>query len=164
VVWVGLLEKPLEVVCGWPCQTPIAASGGQDVSHARAARHLVMAIIMAGRGHGPLRALLVPLVAALDTLLGIVSTDIERCLHVAARGGLPASLCWVKHDHLIDGGALGGDAARLLERAPEEVAMSILSRALCATFRWCARSFLAGLVVNLRFVALSLSLPWHGLG
>jgi hypothetical protein len=32
-----------------------------------------------------------------------------------------------KHDHLVDGGALGGDDTRLLERVHEEVAMSALS-------------------------------------
>jgi hypothetical protein len=40
-----------------------------------------------------------------------------------ARGCLPTSLGRAKHDHLITGGALGGDVVRLLECFPEEVAM-----------------------------------------
>jgi hypothetical protein len=83
---------------------------------------------------------------------------VARVLH------LSASLCWVKHDHLIAGGALGGDATQLLERAPEEVMMSALLRALCTAFGWHTHASLVGLVVNLRFIASSLLLPWHGLG
>jgi hypothetical protein len=37
-----------------------------------------------------------------------------------------------KHECLIAGGALGGEAARLLKHAPEDVAMSALSWALRA--------------------------------
>jgi hypothetical protein len=51
-------------------------SGSQDASQVRAAHFPVMAIITAGHGRGPLRALLVPLVAAFDALLGVVSGDI----------------------------------------------------------------------------------------
>jgi hypothetical protein len=65
VVWVGLLEKPLEVVCRRPRPTLVTMHGGGDASHARAAHLPVKAIIMVGRGRGPLKALLAPLFAPL---------------------------------------------------------------------------------------------------
>jgi hypothetical protein len=65
------------------------------------------------RGCGPLTALLAPLFAAFDALLGAVGGDVGRCLHVTTWG------------HLTAGGVLSGDAARLLRRVPEEVAMSV---------------------------------------
>jgi hypothetical protein len=135
MVWTSLLEKPLEVVYGRPHWTPITTSGGRYVSHTGAAHHPVVAIVTAGRGCGPLKMLLLPLVAAFDALLGAVGGDIGWCLPVAALGGLPASLCWAKHDRLIGGGALGANVVWLLECAPEEVAMFALSQALCVTFR-----------------------------
>jgi hypothetical protein len=126
LVSVGLLEKTLEVVCGRSHRTLVTASGGRDASHAGAARLPVMAIVAAGHRHGPLKPLLAPLIAAFDGILGAVSGDIGQCLPVIARGGLPGSLCWAKHNHFIAGGVLGGDAARLVKCAPEEVAMSTL--------------------------------------
>jgi hypothetical protein len=47
-----------------------------------------------------------------------------------ARGCLLTSLDRAKHDRLIAGGALGGNAARLLEGVPEEIIMYALSWAL----------------------------------
>jgi hypothetical protein len=47
-------------------------------------------------------------------------------LLIAAQGCLPTCLCRVVHDHLVVGGVLGGDIAWLLERVPEEVALSAL--------------------------------------
>jgi hypothetical protein len=87
-----------------------------------------VAIVAVGRGRSPLNALLVPLFAAFDALLDAVGGDIERCPLVATLGHLHASLSRVKHDRLIIGGVLGGDAARLLERVPEEVVVSVLAR------------------------------------
>jgi hypothetical protein len=52
-----------------------------------------------------------------------------------AWGCLPTSLCTAKHDHLITGGALGGNAVRLLECFPEEVAMFDLPWGMC-TVLW----------------------------
>jgi hypothetical protein len=78
---------------GWPHRALITASGSQDASHTRATCVPVVVIIEAGRGRGPMKVLLVPLVAAFDAVLGIVSSDIERSLLVTARGGLPTSLC-----------------------------------------------------------------------
>jgi hypothetical protein len=47
---------------------------------------------MVDHGHGPLRALLPPLLAALDTLLSVVDGDVGRCLIAPAWGHHPASL------------------------------------------------------------------------
>jgi hypothetical protein len=46
----------------------------------------------------------------------------------------------MKHDHLIAGGVLGGDAARHIECVPEKVAMLALEQAPCATLRFRARA------------------------
>jgi hypothetical protein len=77
------------------------------VSHPGAARLPVIAVITVGHGHGFLRALLAPLFAAL----------------IAACGRLPASLGRAKHDRLIVGGMLGGNAAWLLKCVPKKVTM-----------------------------------------
>jgi hypothetical protein len=159
-----LFEKPFEVVHGWPRWTLVAARDHQATSHVRAACFPIMAIVMAGRGHSPLKALLVPLVGAFYTLLGAVGGDIGWRLLLAARGCLPASLCGAKHDRLVAGSALGGDAMRLLEHASEEVAMSALSRALRAMFGQRACATLTSLAVNLGFVASLLPLSYWGLG
>jgi hypothetical protein len=164
VVWVGLLEKPIEVVRRWPHRTLVATRSGRDAPHVGATHLLVVAIIAVGHGHSPLKALFAPLVAAFDALLGAVSGDIRRRLLVAARCHLPASLCRAKHDRLIAGGALGGNAVRLLKQASKEVVMSALLWALCATFRQRTCTSLVSLVVNLWFASPSLSLPWQGLG
>jgi hypothetical protein len=76
--------------------------------------------------------MLVPLVAALDGLLGIVSADVRWCLLVAAPGRFLACLCGAVHDLLVAGGVLGGDTARLLEHASEEVTLFTLPWALLA--------------------------------
>jgi hypothetical protein len=60
----------------------------------------------------------------------MVSCILKRCLLVTAWGHLPTHLCKVVHGCLVMGGELGGDATRLLECAPKEVAMSALSQAL----------------------------------
>jgi hypothetical protein len=93
-------------------------------------------------------------------LLRVTTTrpGVARVLH------LSISLCWVKHDCLVAGGVLGGDATKLLEHAPKEVATSALLWALRMAFGWHTHTSLVGLVANLRFVASSLLLPWRGLG
>jgi hypothetical protein len=148
VVWAGLLEKPLEVLHRRPRRAVVTACGSQDAPHTRAT-HL---------------ATFVPLVATFDALMGAVSGDVRRCLRVTTRCHLPASLCRAKHGLIIAVGVLGGDAARLLKHAPEEVIMSALPRALCMAFEQCNRTTLVNLEVNLWFTALYLPLPWQGLG
>jgi hypothetical protein len=53
VVREGLLKKLLDVVYRRPCQAPVAARDDQDLSHVEAARFLVTAVIMPGRGCRP---------------------------------------------------------------------------------------------------------------
>jgi hypothetical protein len=72
----------------------------------------------------------VPLVTASDTVLGAASGMAGWCLLVTASGHLLAHLCRVVCSYLIVGGVLSGDTTRLLERAPEEVALSALLWAL----------------------------------
>jgi hypothetical protein len=74
VVWAGFLKELLEVVCRRPPLTLVAMHGGQDVPHARSTRYPIVAVVMVDRGCGPLRALLVPLFAA---LLIAVDGDVE---------------------------------------------------------------------------------------
>jgi hypothetical protein len=153
VVWADLLEKPFEVVHRWHCLTPAVACSGQGVPHVRAARLTIVAV---GRGHDPLKALLAPLFATFDTLLGAMGGDVERHLPITARGHLLASLGKAEHDRLIAGEALGGDAAWLLERVPQEVTMSILLGALHAALRQQARATLVSLAASLRLAVLAL--------
>jgi hypothetical protein len=106
-------------------------------------------VVAIGRGRGPLKALLVPLFAAFGTFLSAVGGDVGWRLPVAARGRLPASLGRVKCDHLIASGALGGNAAWLLERVPKEVAMYTLPWALCVAIELQARAALVSLGLSM---------------
>jgi hypothetical protein len=68
VVWAGLLEKPLEMVCRWPRWTLVAVRGGPDAPRTRAARLQVIAVIVSGHGCSPLKAVFAPLVATFNDL------------------------------------------------------------------------------------------------
>jgi hypothetical protein len=124
MVWAGLLQRPLEVVCRWPYQAHVATRDAQDAPHARTAHFPAATIITTGHGHGPCSVLPAPHVVTFDSLLGAMSGDVKRCL--------PAHLYGVEHDRLIASGVSGGDAMCLLECAYKEVALSTLSRALIA--------------------------------
>jgi hypothetical protein len=113
----------------------VFARGSRAASYARATRFPIVVIVTAGRGHSPLKALLVLLVDNFDALLGTVGNDVRRRHLVAARGHLAASLCGAKSDHLVASGVLGADAARLLKHDSEGVAMSTLMWALHTMFR-----------------------------
>jgi hypothetical protein len=113
----------------------------------------------AGRGCGPLKALLAPHVAIFDALLGTTSGDVRRCLLVTAQCRLPACLSGVEHGHLIAGGVLGDDVVWVLERASDKITLSTLPRALLVVSGQHAGATLASLVTNLRFVAPSLPSP-----
>jgi hypothetical protein len=78
IVWAGFLEEPLEVVRGWPRLMLVTACGGWDAPHARATRLPVVAIIMVSCGHGPLKALLAPLLATIDALPAAVDGDVAQ--------------------------------------------------------------------------------------
>jgi hypothetical protein len=164
VVWTGLLKKPLDVVRRRPHRTLVPAHDGRDAHCAEATHFSAVAIVTAGQGRSPLKALFAPLIADSDTLLSTVSSDVGRCLLVTARCHLPASLCRVKHGCIIASGVLGEDAMRLLKCAPEEFVMSALPHALCAVFGQSAHTTLVSLVAILRFTMSSLPLPWRGLG
>jgi hypothetical protein len=129
VVWVDFLEEPLEAACRWPRLSLVHS--GRVASHTGATRLPIVAIIIIGRGRGPLRALLVHRFATLDALLSIIYGDVRWCLLVAARGHFPTSLVLAKHDRTIAGGVLGGDAAWLLECVPKKVTMLALEKASC---------------------------------
>jgi hypothetical protein len=123
VVWASFLMDPLEVVCRRPRLTLVAMRGGGDTSCARVAHLTVITTIVVSHGHGPLRALLVPLLAALDALLSTVYGDLRRRLLIVVRGHLPGSLRMVKHNCLIASGVLGGDVSQLLKCVPKKVPM-----------------------------------------
>jgi hypothetical protein len=142
VVWAGFLEEPLEVVCRWPCLTLVAVHGSQDAPYVGAPHLSIIAAVVVSRS--PLRALLVPLFAILDALLSAVYDDVRWHLLAAAQGHLPASLGLAKHDQLVVGGVLDGDAVRLLKCVFEKVIVLDPERAPCtvlgqrATLPWCA--------------------------
>jgi hypothetical protein len=89
MVWAGFLKEALEVVCGPPRLTLVAACTGWDAPHAGATRLPGVVKIMVGHGRGTLKALLMPLFAALDDLLVTMDGVIEQRSLVAARGRLP---------------------------------------------------------------------------
>jgi heme A synthase len=71
------------VVCRWPHRMLVIARNCRATSHTRAARFPIMAAVTAGRGHSPLKALLAPLVATFDALLGkwaVMSDDASLSL------------------------------------------------------------------------------------
>jgi hypothetical protein len=137
--------------------------GVRAMPHAGATSLPVIAIIMDGRGRGPLKALLAPLFEALDSLLVVVGGDVRWCSLTAARDHLLASLGWTRHDRLIASGVLGADVARCLECVPEEVAMLTLVQAPCAVLRLCAGAPLASLAASLWHNTPALP-PQRGLG
>jgi hypothetical protein len=106
LVWAGLLEESLEVVCRRSCLALAAACGSRDAPHTEAACFLNVAAVIVGRGCSPLRMLLAPLLA---TLVGILDGDVGRRIIVAAWGHLPAAYGWAKFGCLVAGGVLGGD-------------------------------------------------------
>jgi hypothetical protein len=89
--------------------------------------------------------------------------DVSEHLPVAAWGHLPTSLGRVKHDRLIAGSALGGDAVLLLKRVPEEVTLPTFLRTLCAVLGQRALATLVSLAARLGLTTPIL-LPWRGLG
>jgi hypothetical protein len=113
----------------FPCKnqgvtlTLLTACSSQDVPHTGVAYLPIVAITVVGHSPGPLKALLAPLFASLDTFPATVGGDIGRRSLTTSQARLPASLGWMRHDRLIASGVLGGDAAWHLECVPKEVAM-----------------------------------------
>jgi hypothetical protein len=154
MVWVGLLEEPLEVVRGWPRRMFVTVHDDCGAQNVGAAHVLVAAVVTAGHGRSPLKALLAPLIAAFDILVDTVSSDIGRCLLVTARCRLLASLYRVKHDRIIGGVLLGLGATQLPERASEEGIMFVLPQALSAVLRQHARATQVSLTAILGLIAI----------
>jgi hypothetical protein len=96
-----------------------------------------------------MKVLVVPLFATFDALLGAMGGDVGQCLP-------DTSLGRAKHDYLIAGGALGGDAAWLLECVPKEDPTSALPWALYDALGQRALTTLASLAVSLGLAALTL--------
>jgi hypothetical protein len=65
--------------------------GSRDTPHAGAARLPVIAVVVIGHGHSPLRMLLASPVAALGAFPGAMDGDVRRCLLAVAWGRFPAS-------------------------------------------------------------------------
>jgi hypothetical protein len=91
LVWAGLLKLSLEVVCRWLRLMFAAVHGSRDAPHIGATCLFDIAVIIVGDGRGPLRMLLVPLLSALGSFLGVVGDDVGWCLLVTAWCCLPAS-------------------------------------------------------------------------
>jgi hypothetical protein len=141
----------------------VTVCGSRDAPHARATRVPGAAIIIVGCDCGPLKALFEPLFATLDALPTAVDGDIRWRSLTIARGHLPASLGWVKHDSVVASGILGGDAVWCHECVPIKVAMLTLERALCAVLGWHARAPQVSLMVGLWLGERALP-PQCGLG
>jgi hypothetical protein len=116
VVRAGLLEKSLKLVCRRPLLALAATCGSHDMPHTGVVCFLVVATVVVGRGHNPLRTLLAPLLAH-----GIVDGNVGRCLLVAARGHLATAWGRAKFSHLATSGILGCDIAHPLSGVPKNV-------------------------------------------
>jgi hypothetical protein len=104
--------------------------------------------------------MLAPLVIASDTVLGVASNILRWYFLVTTWGHLPACLCRVVCGHLVVGGMLGGDVTWVLERAPKEVALAALPRALPIATGHPAWAAQVGLATSLGLIAPSLPRPY----
>jgi hypothetical protein len=161
MVWAKFPKKILEVIYRCPFPAPDAARGGGGTPHTRTAHILAVVMAMADHGHGrsPQGALLASFVATFDVALGAANCVVGWHLLVTSWGCLPTYLCGAVHGHLVVGGVLGGDALRLPERAPEEVAQSASPRALLTVGRQRNWATQVGLAVSLGLIVSSLLLP-----
>jgi hypothetical protein len=162
VVRANLLKKPLEVICRCHFPAPDAARNSGGAPHTGDARFPAMVIAMASRG--PQGALSASLVVIFDVAMGAMNCIIGKRLLVATRGCLAACPCGAVHDCLVVGGVLGGDALRLPERGPKEVALTASPWALLTASgqrNWAAQ---VGLAMSLGLVVPSLPPVWRGLG
>jgi hypothetical protein len=139
------------VVCSWPHLTLITMCSSCDVPHARATFLPVAAIIMVGRGHGSLRMLLAPILAALGAISGDVDGNIGWHLLVAAWGHLPTSLCGTKCDCRAACGVQVGSSGVL-----KNVVVFILASVACVAQRSHTRACLVSLSMSPGFDVLIL--------
>jgi hypothetical protein len=131
VVWLHLLEEPLEVLYRRLYLTVVVVHDGRDTHHIEAT---CLPIIMFSHGHAPFKAQVVPLLATLDALLAAVDRDVGWCHLGATWGHLPVSLGKMKFGCLVAGGVLGGGAAWLLEGVPKNIVVFTLTWVLCSAF------------------------------
>jgi hypothetical protein len=92
----------------------VVICGSRDAPHASAVCLPIVTVIVVGRGCGPLRMLLEPLLAALHTLLGDVDGNVKWHPFAVAWDHLPASLGGMMFGRLVAGGIPGGEVAWLL--------------------------------------------------
>jgi hypothetical protein len=119
--------------------------------HAEIAHLPIVAIVVVGRGHSPLRTLSVPHLAVLGALPSTMDGDIGWCLLTAAWGRLPTSRRKMKFSRLTVGGVLGGDAAKLLSGVPKNVIVFAQAWVPGVVFVSRARVLLASLSMSLGF-------------
>jgi hypothetical protein len=86
MLWASVLQELPEVICGRSCMTLATAYSSRGVHHAGAAHLLVAAAVVINRGCGLLTVLLVPLLAALGALLGILDDNVGRHFPAVAWG------------------------------------------------------------------------------
>jgi hypothetical protein len=98
--------------------------GGRGVHHTRAARLLVVAVVITGHECGLLMVLLAPLFAALGTLLGILDDDVGQCFPTATWSRM-------KLGSLVADSLLGSDAMQLLDGVLDGV-----DRCLEGLYQW----------------------------
>jgi hypothetical protein len=159
MVGAGLPRESPKVICGQPHLTLIAMCSSYNAPRVGAAHLPAIVVVVVGRGRGPMRMLLMPLLAALSAILGAMDDNIGRHLVAAACGRLLASLGGTKCDRLIVGGIRVGDATWLLGGVPKNVDAFVRAQLSHVVHRSCTRAFL----VSLRFDALALQPQW-GLG
>jgi hypothetical protein len=160
VVRAGLHKESPEVVCRRPHLTLVAVCGNHDTPYARAAYLPVPAIVVVGRGRGPLRILLAPLLATLGAIFGTLDSNVRQRLLAAAWGRLSSSLGGTKCSRLVASGIQVGNAMRLLGVVPKNVVVFVLAWVSHMVLKSCARAPLASLLVSLGFDAPALPPLW----
>jgi hypothetical protein len=76
MVWASLLKALLEVFRGWPCLMLAIAYNNRGGCHARAARLLAIADVIAACGCGLQKTLLAPLLVAPGAFPDVLDSDI----------------------------------------------------------------------------------------
>jgi hypothetical protein len=123
MVWVGLLEEFLDVVCRWLRLMLAASCGGHDTHDVRAARFPIVVVVVVG------------CLPTLSTLPGALDGDVRRCLPATTWSHLPVSWMKMKFGRLAVAGVPGSSTAKLLGGVPENVIVFVLAWVLCVSFR-----------------------------
>jgi hypothetical protein len=104
MVWVGLLDESLEVVCRRAHLALATARGGHNLRHAGVICFLVLDVILVSHSHNPLRPPLMPLHATLGVPPSILDGSV---------GWRRVTTAWDREKFrcFLVGGVLCGDAA-----------------------------------------------------